>query len=494
VKVLLRSTFRNSPSDDKDSFLRNAQALRASGVEFPVEEDEAVWSWIQDFVSQYRHVPDASTVRQHFTIAGQLTVVDRFETVAAADPKIQGDFLQLLERVAEDRRLRLTSEILKDASQIAVRGLSIKEPGQRKEVHLRGPVQALQYVVDRAGDVTTPLSGVPLSGNATTDGDSFKEEYERVEEDPIAGLGQFSGIEQMDVVLKGAKRQQMWLHAAFTGGLKSTLAVNWIYNQAIYYRHSSVFISLEMPYAQVRRMIYAIHTCHPKFRDTRRKLGIKKSLDYTKMRDAELSAEEKTFLFDYVVPDLMDTENLYGSMYIEVADALKADFNVNDLRSKAELRFSQDPSVRMVVVDHAGLMSSRNRHNSTTERLNEVLRDIKKLSMSFNQGLGIAMLVLFQISREGFKSAEKNGGRYNLTHLSYANEAERSSDIVTASWVDDQLEESNLVKIQHLKAREDAKFKEFYAGVLWPARRIFTTNDVVPEMAKKTGDKIDLGL
>jgi hypothetical protein len=128
--------------------------------------------------------------------------------------------------------------------------------------------------------------------------------------------------------------------------------------------------------------------------------------------------------------------------------------------------------------------------------LNEVLRDLKRLSMSFNRGMGIGVVALFQISREGFKAAEKNGGRYNLTHLSYANEAERSSDVVTAGWVDDELRESNMVKFQclksRLKSRDHKPFADFYSGVLWPCRRIFTMDDVTPQQARKLGDEIDL--
>jgi len=75
--------------------------------------------------------------------------------------------------------------------------------------------------------------------------------------------------------------------------------------------------------------------------------------------------------------------------------------------------------------------------------------------------------------------------------LSYANEAERSSDIVTASYVDDELRESNLVKLQCLKARDHKPFSSFYAGVLWKCRRIYTTHDVTPDAAQKAGAKVD---
>jgi hypothetical protein len=248
-----------------------------------------------------------------------------------------------------------------------------------------------------------------------------------------------------------------------------------------------------MPYAQCRKIIYAIHSSHEKFAQVRKDLGISKSLDYSQIRDGELPPEARKFMFDHVVPDFNDPANNYGHIHIEVADPDKNDFNVNDLRSRCELLYSKDPAIRMVTIDHAGLMQSRGSYRSTTERLNEVLRDLKRLAMSFNRGAGIAVIALFQISREGFKSAEKNGGRYNLTHLSYANEAERSSDIVTAGWVDTELMESNLVKIQCLKSRDNAPFADFYAGVLWPCRRVHTTNDVTPQTAQRVGQDIDLG-
>ena len=492
MKTLLRSTFRVDPGDDKDLFLRNAQALRDAGLGFDIPEDEALWVWIQDFITQYHHVPDATTLTDHFTTVNQLTVVDRLDSLALERPRSQGDFIKLLESRLDDRRLRLTAEILREAGTIATTGVTIKEG--KKETHLRGAIHALRYVVDRASDVITPRNGVRLSGIVNADGDAERRAYERVENDPLAGIGQLTGIEQMDVALKGAKRKELWTHAAFTGGLKSTLAINWIYNQAVYYRHSSVMVSLEMPYEQVRRILYAIHSNHPKFKKIRTKMGVKRCLDYEKIRDGELSSIERSFYFNHVIPDFNDPTNKYGGIHIEVADPDKTDFNPNDLRSKLELLYAKDPAIRMCIIDHAGLMQSRNRHNSTTERLNEVLRDLKRMAMSFNRGLGIAMVALFQISREGFKAAEKNGGRYNLTHLSYANEAERSSDIVTASYVDTELEESNLCKLQNLKARDHKKFKDFYAGVLWNCRRMYTTKDITMAEASKAGEEIDLGL
>lgn len=491
MRTLLRSTFRDGPRDDAALFLRNAQSLRSSGLGFDVPEDSVIWSYVTDFIDQHHHVPDVSTIRGHFTRVGQVPVVDRMDMLCIEKPRTQGDYLQLLESRIQDRSIRVVTDVLREAARIVDTGVTIKEG--REERILRGPAHAIRYVLDRSHEVITPVTGVRLSGDVTADGDAFLQEYERVESDPLAGIGQFSGLRQMDEALKGAKRGELWTHAAFTGGMKSTLAMNWHYNQAVYYQHSSVLLSLEMPYVQCRKILYAIHSNHEKFVQIRKDLGVGKSLDYSQIRDGELTPEARKFMFDHVVPDFNDTANNYGHIHIEVADPDKSDFTINDLRSRCELLYTKDPAIRMITIDHAGLMQSRGTYRSTTERLNEVLRDLKRLAMSFNRGAGIAVMALFQISREGFKSAEKNGGRYNLTHLSYANEAERSSDIVTAAWVDTELRESNLVKFQCLKSRDNAPFPDFYAGVLWPCRRVVSAEDVTPQQAQKVGRDIDLG-
>lgn len=492
MKDILRSTFRDTQGDDTELLLRNAQALRDSGLEFDIAEDNVIWKYIQDFIGQHHHVPDSSSIRGHFERVGQIPVLDRLDVVCVERPKLQGNFVQLLESRIEDRRIRLVGEMLSEAARIVETGLTVKEG--REERILRGPAQALRYLLDRSHEVITPVSGERLSGDVTVDGESFRAEYQRMEEDPLAGLGQFTGIQQMDQALKGAKRGELWTHAAFTGGMKSTLALNWHYNQAVHYRHSNVLFSLEMPYRQVRRILYALHSSHEKFASIRRDLGIGPCVYYEQIRDGNLSPEAKKFLFDYVVPDFNDPDNQYGHIHIEVADPDKSDFTVNDLRTRLELLYQKDPAIKMVTVDHAGLMQARTRATDTTTRLNEVIRDLKRLSMSFNKGMGIAVIALFQISREGYKAAEKGGGRYNLTHLSYANECERSSDIVTAAWVDTELREGNLVKFQCLKSRDNAPFNEFYSGVLWPCRRIYTTTDITPQQAKKIGDDMDVGV
>lgn len=496
MKFLLRSCFIAVPTDDPELAYRNYMALQDSGLGFDVPEDTIIWEFVRDFTRTHNHCPDVRTIRSHFDQIKNPGAGDRLEILAPLKPLFKGDFIKRLEERAEERRSRLVQDILREASQILQTGIDVKEG--KKTKNLRGPVDAVRYLVNKSHDIVMPTTGARLSGEVTCDGEDFKREYEKIENDPLAGIGQFTGIQQMDEALGGAKKYELWTHAAFTGHMKSTILLNWLYNQAVYYKYDSLLFSLEMPYNQVRRILYAIHSLHGKFRDVRIQLGIQKSpgpnvgLDYERIKYGRLSPQEKSFLVDHVIPDF--NSGVYGKINIEVSDPDKSDFNVADLRAKAELIYSKSP-FNLLGVDHALLLSPRQWVPSTTERLNEVLRDLKRLAMNFNRGAGMAVVNLFQISREGFKAAEKaaeksqgtyTNGPYNLTFLSYSNEAERSSDIVTASYIDNDLRSQNRVLIQCLKSRDQAPFQNHFARVEWHCRRILTSQEV--PMVKRVDD------
>jgi len=154
-----------------------------------------------------------------------------------------------------------------------------------------------------------------------------------------------------------------------------------------------------------------------------------------------------------------------------------------DLRHKAEMIHSKSP-FRLLFIDHISLLSPRKWVASRTDRDNELIRDAKKLAGSFNRGEGMAVVALFQISRDGYKMAlkakEKAGTpRYDLTALSYSNECERSADIVTTSWIDDDLRASNRVQFQCLKSRDQKPFDIFLCRIEWITRRMLTCFDFI---------------
>jgi replicative DNA helicase len=492
MKYLLRSCFIAEPSDSAQLFVQNYHALLESGLGFDTPEDNIIWTYVQDFFKAHGHVPNIATMRSHFTTVKELEVVDRLERVAMVKSRTRGDFLNHLEEKARDRRNKVTIDLLKEAATIVTSGIELKDK-RGDSTKLFGAIDAIRHILDKSHGIVSPTLGTKLSGNLTQDGEDFLARYNRVKSDPKFGIGQYCGISQIDAALNGAKRYELWIHTAFTGGLKSTFALHWAYIQSVYFGYSSVYFSLEMPYQQVRNIIYTMHTAHEDFAEVRQQLGItSEGLNYEKIRDGQLSPDEEKFLKEYVVPDLNGRATVphnnphslspkdYGSIHIEVADPDKSDFTVADLRSRSELIFSKTP-FSSIFVDHAGLMASRKKYSSTTEKLNEVIRDLKRLAMSFNRGMGLAVICLFQISREGFKQAEKTGGRYNLTHLSYANECERSADIVTATYIDDDLRKIDRAIFQCLKSRDQKPFERTPVRVVFPCRRLVTDDTMTME-------------
>lgn len=495
MKVLLRSVF-NVNNDPKDALLQNYNLLEGSGLEMEDPVDTEIWNFVRGFVQQHHHPPEYHTIRGHFDQLNQVNAIDRLEAIAIVRPKLApGDFELYLNTKAADKKKHLVATFLQTAGEILSRGITQKNktPHGVEERTLLGPHEAMQFLIDKAHDILTPITGSRLSGEVTADAEDFLAEYDRVKADPLAGIGQFCGIRQIDQALSGAKKYELWVHAGFTSHFKSGLMLNWAYNQAVYYHHSSLIFSLEMPYTQVRKLLYTLHTAHPKFKD------VHPALEYSRIRDGVLTPTEEAFLRK-VVEDFHSGG--YGKIFIEVADPNKMDFTVADMKHKAETIYAKTP-FRLLFVDHALLVSPRKWVPNTTDRINEVIRDCKKLAMSFNKGMGMAVVLLFQINREGFKQAEKirqasaKGGApnlhvYNLTALASANETERSADVVTASWKDPELSKNNQILYQCLKSRDNQMFEPFLARVDWKTRQLSTLVDPHLEDAQKMGEELDL--
>jgi hypothetical protein len=393
-------------------------------------------------------------------------VIDQLEIIRARKPLFRGDFKKLLTRRVEERRVIEVEGLLAEAAKINRIGAEVEDQGEKKV--MKGYRDAIRYIGQRAPEIIRPATSIRKEGEVTSDTEDFKEDYIRRRDDPTFGQGQHCGLAQMDAALGGARKDQLWTHAGFTGHGKSLFGLNWVYNQAIYFGFSSCYFSLEMPYDQCRRILIAMHSMHEKFSAVRVHHGLQEdpliptSLSYRWLRDGVLDASEEEFLLQYVLPDLKECGEAgkYGKLFFQGYDP--------DLENP----FS------MMVVDHGLLLDSRGRHRSTTEKANEIIRDLKILSGTFNRGEGMAILNLFQISREGLKRAEKKHGLYGLYDLSYANEVERSSDVVTASYLPKELAKACRMQFQCLKARDDGAFDPFYARIEWNCRRLLTCNEI----------------
>ena len=478
MKILRSILPEKRVGDNEKAMLHNFTSLRESILNFDLPTDRVIYDYIKDFVAQHSHLPNQQTSINFFEANNQFDEADRVRSISSVEPAYRGDFIFLIEKQVEEARLMSLSEIVAQVKEITRSGIEVKE-GKKKRI-LKGARDASKFILREIHDVLTPTFGSRIGGEALGDGDDFFEELQKIKDATVENLPQ-TGLQIIDSAIGGFRRKELYILAGFTGHMKSKTALNWVYNQAVYGGTSTIYFSLEMHYSQCRRAIYSFHSMHPKFRDKRIALGLQQQpnpdvgLDPKAIREGKVSKDEELFLRE-VVQDLKDgiVNGDYGQIFFEVADPDSLDFTVEDLRTKAETLAQKHP-VKLVVVDHALLMSPRRWTPSTTERLNEVIRDLKKTAMGFNRGQGIPILCLFQINREGFRAAEKNDGKYNLTHLSYANEAERSADVVFAGWFGDDMRDQNMIRYQCLKSRDQAPFESFDAQVSWPVGRILNT-------------------
>jgi intein/homing endonuclease len=168
-----------------------------------------------------------------------------------------------------------------------------------------------------------------------------------------------------------------------------------------------------MPYEQVRKKIYVIHSENPIFEE----MGYK-PLDYDKVCAGTLTPEEEAF-YQIVIKDFCNNPE-YGSFEVWSPDE---EVTINDIKIQAEL-YHQKEEVHLLVIDHGGLVEAKKgkRGKDYTVELNSVLRDAKRLALHFNHGEKVPVLLLFQINRDGKDYADKMEGRYKLRALSYANE------------------------------------------------------------------------
>jgi hypothetical protein len=127
-----------------------------------------------------------------------------------------------------------------------------------------------------------------------------------------------------------------------------------------------------------------------------------------------------------------------------------------------------------LVVDYVGRMTpdKSDRYGDYNIDLNSIIKRLKELALVFDNGRKLRVISPFQINRTGFKEAEKNDGRYSLTALSNANEAERSSDLIISTYWNENMKKAGIIKIGCLAHRKGADFDPFEAHINFETRQI----------------------
>lgn len=444
----------------KENLAANFQRLLASDIEWTRPEDEKLFNFVKVFFENNLELPSARTVLDYFIRKDDIEVQERVGDVKAAEVYTHTNYIHLLKQLCEDQNRVKMLALYKEAQEIVSKGIIVQEGREKKR--LQGVRDSIVYLTSHAHDLIPSEHYTQTRGDIRRDKEPAWNEYLTAEHNKDKVWGKFTGIEEIDKVCHGLKRGEMWVHAAFAGELKTMFSINWAYNLVTRYRTNVFYCSFEMPYEQLRRMVLVRHSANPCFAAQG-----KKPLDYRKVRDGELTLEEKAF-YKEVLQD-WDENKEYCRFHIWCPDH---DVSVADVRIEAELLHKQ-LDIGFIVLDHGGLMEPTRKNRDYTIELNSVLRDAKKLALYFNHGEGVPVLMLFQLNREGKELADKTEGKYKMKALSYANETERSADTITTTYLNDNHRENGTSMCCCLKNRDNPLFPPFLLGVDFNCRRIY---------------------
>jgi len=470
---LLRSVIEFDKEVSPENLVRNFQLLRKAvdigQFEWSRPEDDQIFKYILGFFIQHFEMPSAQTVLDYFVENSGVEAVERLKDVQTYRPYARTNFVHLLRTLQESQAKVKAVALLKETHDILIKGVEDK----KKKTVRKGLEDAILHFTKRSQEIRVVDTNVRVHGDVRKDGQEMVEEYEAAESDKSRVYGVLSGINEIDDACKGVKKGELWIHAAFPSELKTTFAVNWGYEAVTRFKKNVVYVSFEMPYAQIRRNIFTVHSANAKFA-----LKGFKPLDYEGIRDGKLTTEEKDFYFNHVKPDWESNPN-YTTYEVVTPDR---PWDMEDVAAQIEL-LHKEFEVGMVILDHGQWIEARKsrRNKDYTIELNSVINDAKQFALHFDHNNGVPVLMLFQINRQGKDDADKNEGVYKIKALTYANAAEKSADVITTTYLNDALRTAGRTKFTNLKNRDNPLFDPFEAHILFPCRRILSPQKVEPK-------------
>jgi replicative DNA helicase len=355
--------------------------------------------------------------------------------------------------------------VLQVAATILTTGHAITPP-KGPAVTLKGPAQAMAFVADSMDTLAARFRTAAVEGNVMSDAGSIYQRYLARKAAPTVGVE--TGFEKIDHAHGGMKPGDLALVLGFTGQLKSMIVLNIAYRAAVFHGKHVAIVPLEQSAQATMDSLAVLHCQHPKFGDSFL------ALTYDRLRAGTLTPSEEDLL-QTAMGDLQTCKD-YGCCLYKEPD--KAEVTVGDIRRWAEAKARAVP-LDLLVVDYLGLVNPSSGGLSMRESAiaNLAIREAKQLAMTFNHGKGLSVLSPFQANRDGFKEAEKNGGRYNLRALAWASEAEKSADLVYSVYRDEPMARSHRAQLGNLKARDRPLILDTWSVYANPALRAVRDED-----------------
>jgi replicative DNA helicase len=473
MERLLRSVIQVGGQPDGEDCTHNWNRLQEYALEFRSEEDRHIHEYLIKFYGQMSAPPDFALVKEYFEKIDDVETVTRLDEIKKAQCYIRTNYLAILRAEQEQQQIKDLAVLCRDVSAIAEHGRNLDKPLNGKKV-IRGVHDAVNFLYERLPEFTRIENGEKLEGVVSEDAEEFLSDYDHITKtNTYAGRNLF-GLEPVDSVCEGHRSGEYWVHCAFTGELKTTVALNYAYNNSYLFGKNIFYAILEMPYKQLRNQIYVLHSSHGKFvtdwYDQDRRAGKPPKecyigLDYRKVRDGKLD-EVALKRLKIISQDFKTT--CKGKFYVWRPDD---EVGILDIRRKAEM-FHNKYGCDGVIIDNLSNVRPRHRTNDFVVSINNVVRDGRMMALNFARGKTVPVLALFHLNRQGKLRADKNDGRYDMASIAYANEIDKSADVITYTYLNDQLRNEGKFYLGNLKNRDNPMFDRMVGKILWQSKRM----------------------
>lgn len=462
-RALLKSILDfNRDKVETEYLLNNLAYAKGTILKFGLDIHQDIYDFIIDHSTRFVDVPSFDRVKKHFE--ENVEVTEELDKIAKEKALFDTNFKSLVDDVIEDLRKKQLTKLLKETSSISESGKKLN-----KKDFVKGPKQAVEFFLHNSIEFLKSKSNVRTHGSIKDHTKEAIEEYlETKNSNRFDGL--LTGLPSIDMICKGIRSPELWLVVAYVSELKTTMTMNFAYTQAIEQGKNVQFVSLEMPYKDVRNMFICIHSANLNLWPGSEWDDVY-PLNYDSIVDGSLSPREEEF-FKFLCSDLEDNSE-YGDISIyQPEDGL----SMSHLKAWAEIEFRKKP-FEILYLDYIELMKSENPSKDYSLELNQRIKDLKQFAIHFNDGKGLRIVSAYQANRKGKEHADKHDGEYRLDALSYANEAERSADVIIYSYLNEELRANNQNKIGCLKNRSRPKFKQFKAKTNLSSRKIYEAPD-----------------
>lgn len=364
-----------------------------------------------------------------------LEAYDGFAEAKVSDEGFHWSVEQLKELSAE----RATKDVIATSLEIATRGKEVS-----RGVVLHGHEEARQYAIEQFS-----LIDRDMFATEAPEGDMRKErvdilaEYADRKERRLKGTleGIKFGVSELDTITGGLQRGELALVAAYTSDGKTSLCTQLAWHAAVKQGKNVVFFSTETVQTVIRRKIVARHSLEPQFH-------LPEGINTRDLKEGTLDEVQEVRLNEILL-DLEQNPN-YGKIYIVQVPREASITTIEHRLYRLQRQFQID----LVIVDYLAQFRAAERIDGYRERLTSILKDAKRMAVTFNNGQGVPLVSPWQINREWFDRAQ-TAGMYTKQALAETSEAERSPDvIVSLLGPADNTDRVRELKGQVLKARD----------------------------------------